>query len=108
MYKFPVTKNGKQYAVLIYKDPLYVAGFKVKLYTKEKILFLKYDSCIEEDFYCYTKNDKDYIKMLESKTLYKTFSEWVIEKYEKRTYKDNLLAENERIFESWDGNFNDL
>jgi hypothetical protein len=103
MYKYPITKNNREYAINIYQDPFYVAGFKVKLYIKRKVFCFKYDSCIEEDFYSYDQNDKGYDELLKSKTLYKIFAEWIITKYEKRTYKENLFIENENSFEEWDG-----
>jgi hypothetical protein len=102
VYKYPVIKDDKEYAVSIYKTPWCLMGYEVKLYVKTKFLWFTYEKKVHEDDYMYNRNDQWCIKEIQNGTLYKTLTKFTINKYEE-SLRGIETDECVRYFNEWDG-----
>jgi len=103
MYKFPVTKNGREYGVSVCKNYLFNDVYDTKLYKRIRVLCFTFNHKLRENHYSYDAESKKYKKLLENKELYKHLAKIIIDEYEEDTYKENLIYDNEQAYCEWDG-----
>jgi hypothetical protein len=103
MYKFPVTKNGKEYGVSICESAYCSEVYIIRLYNIYKIFGLSIRIKILESNYSKGKYDDYYMTLLNDKTLYKYLANEIINTYEANNKRNKNINDCLKYFKDWDG-----
>jgi hypothetical protein len=98
MYKFPVTKNGIEYAVKIYKDSL-LEAYHIKLFKKSKIFGFTVDVKLKQGIYDISSFDTYIV----DGTYFIEIATRIIEIYEKENSISSQIMNCFNEFNKWDG-----
>lgn len=105
MYKFPITKNGAEYAIEIVENEYFKRSFEVTLYVQKKCLWFMEDVEVCNGTFSFPNEDIDYYNnLVKNNILYLNLTSAIMNKYEKILAENQSMNKNVEAFINWDGN----